>query len=508
MVLSETQSNVPSFVTNTTNTSAYNAIGLSCQGGTTQCGGLNVPSGGATFPLNVTSIPNKTVYGYTQQWSLSVQREVMKSTIAQLAYVGTRGIHLTAVRDLNQLQPLSSGLNPFSVGQPITSSVCNSGATYNIFSTAGSNSSGSTTITSSAGIGPTSPGYVNMMVACAGNPGFYKSSSGSGTVLGVGADSVRPYPGFSNIISVDNIADSKYHALQATLRTVTKPLTIGVAYTYSHSLDDASDRASANFADSSNLKSNYASSDFDQRHMLNISYIYDLPFLNLLHGFAQLAGPGPEDEANAEDEKRMGAAPSRAVKSILGNWQVSGITTWQTGTPFSVINGGGADGTGTADNGGVGNGLGIGSYVDLIGSARGQKPIVTSSSANVGPLLYNPGRLCRAARPHLRQLRTQFAEQSFPRELQRIAAEALQGLQGAGGLRFRAEGYNIFNHTQFRIYDPSHPGSTGNNIANCYGDITTQYSAGASGCLTGNSFLHPVDAHDPRILQFGLKGSF
>jgi hypothetical protein len=27
-------------------------------------------------------------------------------------------------------------------------------------------------------------------------------------------------------------------------------------------------------------------------------------------------------------------------------------------------------------------------------------------------------------------------------------------------------------------------------------------------CLTGNSFLHPVDAHDPRILQFGLKLSF
>jgi hypothetical protein len=507
LVLSETQSNVPSSVTNTTNTSAYNAIGLSCQGGTTQCGGLNVPSGGATFPLNVTSIPTKTVYGYTQQWSLSVQREVRKSTIAQLAYVGTRGIHLTAVRDLNQLQPLSSGLNPFSAGQPITSSVCNSGATYNVFSTAGSNSSGSTTITSSAGIGPTSPGYVNMMVACAGNPGFYKNNT-SGTVLGVGADSVRPYPGFSNIISVDNIADSKYHALQATLRTVTKPLTIGVAYTYSHSFDDASDRASANFADSSNLKSNYASSDFDQRHMLNISYIYDLPFLNLLHGFAQLAGPGPEDEANAEDEKRMGAAPSRAVKSILGNWQVSGITTWQTGTPFSVINGGSADGTGTADNGGVGNGLGIGSYVDLIGSARGQKPIVTSSSANVGPLLYNPGAF---AAP--RGLTFGNSGRNSLNNPSRVnfnvsLLKHFKAFKERADFEFRAEGYNIFNHTQFRIYDPSHPGSTGNNIANCYGDITTQYSAGASGCLTGNSFLHPVDAHDPRILQFGLKGSF
>jgi hypothetical protein len=75
-------------------------------------------------------------------------------------------------------------------------------------------------------------------------------------------------------------------------------------------------------------------------------------------------------------------------------------------------------------------------------------------------------------------------------------------------IEFRAEAYNVFNHTQFRITDPSHAGNTGNNVANCYGDITTAYSAGATSCLAGNSFLHPVDAHDPRILQFGLKGSF
>jgi hypothetical protein len=75
-------------------------------------------------------------------------------------------------------------------------------------------------------------------------------------------------------------------------------------------------------------------------------------------------------------------------------------------------------------------------------------------------------------------------------------------------LEFRAEVFNIFNHTQFRIYDPSHPGNTGNNIVNCYGDASSGYSAGDSSCLAGNSFLHPVDAHDPRIMQFGLKLAF
>jgi hypothetical protein len=38
--------------------------------------------------------------------------------------------------------------------------------------------------------------------------------------------------------------------------------------------------------------------------------------------------------------------------------------------------------------------------------------------------------------------------------------------------------------------------------------VTTAYSAGAPSCVAGNSFLHPVDAHDPRIMQFGLKLAF
>jgi hypothetical protein len=88
-------------------------------------------------------------------------------------------------------------------------------------------------------------------------------------------------------------------------------------------------------------------------------------------------------------------------------------------------------------------------------------------------------------------------------------------LQERLDIEFRAEAFNIFNHTQFRITDPSNPGNTGNNVINCYGPQSSFYSAAYAGdsqgnpsCLTGNSFLHPVDAHDPRIFQFALKGSF
>jgi Carboxypeptidase regulatory-like domain/TonB-dependent Receptor Plug Domain len=505
LVLSETQSNIGG-------SNPLNTIGFSCQGGAAQCGGISSPAGGVTFPLNVTSIPTKAVYSYTQQWSLSVQREVRKEMVAQLAYVGTRGTHLTAVQDLNQRQPLSNSLNPFGPGEPITASVCQSGANNGGFFVAGlnSNTNGAPiTVPSTPVIAPGDQGYVNMFIACTGNPGFANTNTSKPTKLGISADAVRPYPGFSNIISVANIADSFYHALQGTLRQTTGPLTIGLAYTYSHSIDDASDRSSANFANSLDLRSNRASSDFDQRHLLNINYIYDLPLLKLLAGFDHLVGSGkdPADDPDSGTADKSSWQPGQALKTVLGSWQLSGITTWQTGTPFSVINGGGSDGTGAADNAGVGDGLGIGSYPDVIGKANVGKPFVAQNANNVGPLLLNPGAFAAprgltfgdSGRNYLRNpSRINFNMSLFKHFKPKEHLD----------IEFRAEAYNVFNHTQFRITDPANPGNTGNNVINCYGTQTEFYSAGASSCLAGNSFLHPVDAHDPRILQFGLKGTF
>jgi len=510
LVLSETQSNVPasppSFAGNVAG-GAYNAIGFSCQDGATQCGSLYDPAyaGGTTYPLNVASIPTKAVYSYAQQWSLSIQRQLKENVLMQVAYVGTKGTHLTAVRDLNQLPPLSSSLNPFLPGQPITASVCSSGVNPPYaFSTLGVNPTNPPPpggITSSPVIGPLSPGYVNMVVACTGNVGFAVSG---GTPLGISADNVRPYPGFSNIISIENIADSEYDALQTTLRATTGQLTLGIAYTYSHALDDSSDRASQNFANSLDIHSNHASSDSDQRHLLNVNYIYDLPFLKWIQGFNQLVGGGSDSATTSS------WTPGRGLKTWLDGWQLSGITAFETGTPFSVINGGAGDGTGTLDNAGVGDGIGIGSFADLMpgASSHGQKPYVPIGSQNIGPLLLNPGAFTAPRGLTFgnsgRNLLRNPARTNFNMALLKHFKPFGEGRE----IEFRAEAFNIFNHTQFRIYDPAHPGNTGNNVINCYGDITTEYSAGASGCLNGNSFLHPVDAHDPRILQFALKLGF
>jgi hypothetical protein len=338
-------------------------------------------------------------------------------------------------------------------------------------------------------------------VACTGNPGFAVTG---GTILGISADNVRPYPGFSNIISIENAADSEYHALQATLKDTSGPLTLGVAYTYSHSLDDASDRASANFANSLDIHSNHASSDFDQRHLLNVNYIYDLPFVKLLEGFNHLVGNGSDTPSGAP------WVAGHVIKTWLDGWQLSGITLFETGTPFSVVNGGGGDGTGTTDNAGVGDGLGVGSYADVMPnvSARGQKPYLAQNSQNIGPLLLNPGAFTAPQGLTFGNSGRNFLRNPSRTNFNMALLKHFKPFGENPDIEFRAEAFNVFNHTQFRIYDPSHPGNTGNNVINCYGDISTQYSAGASGCLTGNSFLHPVDTHDPRILQFALKMAF
>jgi hypothetical protein len=485
---------------------AYNSLGLVCTANCTFTTGATVSSG--TFPLNVTSIPTQAHYSYTQQWSLSMQRELRKNLVGSVAYVGTKGTHLTAVRDINQLPALPASLNPFPAGQPLTSDICGAGAAQGVFPVNGTLPVSG--VTTSSGIAPNQPGYINAFVACTGSAGFKNGNN----VLGVSPDTLRPYPGFSNIISIENIADSAYHAFQGTLKRSQRPFTLGLSYTFSHSIDDASDRSSANFADSLNIHSNRASSDFDQRQLINVSYIYELPILQLLSHFTGFLG---EDSENASTQSTS-LQDVPWLRALLGNWELSGIAAYQSGTPFSVINAGGGSNcslatctsgvsVSAADNPGVGNGLGLGSYADIAPFSHGTKPVVSGGGSNIGPLLGNPRTFVaprgltfgNSGRNYLNNpARTNF-NMALLKQFKIFSEKDME---------FRIEAFNVFNHTQFRIYDPSHPGNTGNNVINCYGDVSSGYSAGASSCLAGNSFLHPVDAHDPRILQFGLKMAF
>jgi hypothetical protein len=471
--------------------------------------GWSTIGGGNAFPLNVTAIPTKVIWPYVQQWSFSVERQLPWNTLASFAYVGSSGIHLTAEREINQLAPLKAGQNPFGRNAPLQTKGENPAASSNGASaTTGdctlvpgtSGATGVFQLLNGTTVGPGSPAYTNMLTAC------YPSVSSGDNLPSPNA--LRSFaPGIGEIYSLQNIASSSYNGFQATARRIQGPITLGVAYTYSHSIDDASDRSDATFVNSADITSNRASSNFDQRQLLHISYIYDLPLLHTFENFFHFADSDPSNEAAVHSGP---FADSPSAKALLNGWQLSGITLFETGIPFTVVNNGSPTGLSTLDNAGVANGVGSGSYPDLSGlSAHSRLPAEGKNSESFGPLLLNPAAFIaprgltfgNAGRNSLNNPDRWNWDVALLKETpigEHVNAE------------FRVEAFNLFNNTQFRIYDPT-LGNQAQNTISCYAGSAAYYSAaGGDGtnCLSGSSFLHPVDAHRPRTLQLALKLSF
>lgn len=419
-----------------------------------------------------------------------MQREVSMGTVLNFAYVGSKGTHLTVERQLNQLTPLPLSENPFGPNEPLTIADCT--IPSNGVPAPGNYPGDGVTpflLQDGTQVTPQNPAYMYLQAACT-NPNIPNVNSLPG----------RPYKGLGRVLSLENVADSSYHAFQATARHSSRALNLGVSYSYSHSIDDASDRSDPILVNSYDLRENKASSSFDERHLLTISYVYQLP--NFAHWFRDAAW-----EAEPENpQPTNGNCCSRFLNGIFGGWGFSGVTLYQTGTPFTVINSAGNTGISLTDNAGVSSGLGIAaSYPDVV---KGLTPPLNNSQS-FGPLIGNPSQFVAP-----RGLTFGDAGRNFLNNPSRlnfdIALLRHFKIRESGSVEFRAEAFNVFNHTQFRIWDPDNPGSIGNNVISCYAGPV--YSAGFQGsgadCVTGASFLHPLDAHRPRTIQFGLKLGF
>jgi hypothetical protein len=487
----------PSPVLTMTQTNPYSYIGI---------------GGGVAYPIDVTSIPTKTVWSYAQQWSLSMQRQLPKDTVATIAYVGSKGTHLSAELQLNQLPVPPSGAdvgifptgNPYSPGQPITTHDCDTySGSVNGGYVRGNFTVGNVIVT------PTQPAWQNLAAAC------YTTDP-----LNIPPPSaLRTFaPGMGRVLSLQNVADSMYNGLQATARHTSGPVTLGVSYTYSHSLDDSSDRSDASFVNSANVRYGWASSSFDQRHLLNINYIYAFPKLSgaLTRSFIK--------ESSDSDPNSKTPSPqssSQFLRALLDGWEFSGITSFQSGTPFTVINGGGNNGISVPDNAGVANLAGAGSYPDVVASPHGHTAVpIPPNSSSVGPLLYNPAAFAAPQGLTFGDEGRNFLNNPHRLNFDFTLLKNFRVTESSG-LEFRLEAFNVFNHTQFRIFN-SNIGNTASNIAGCYGGPGYTTAGGLTpvpgaslgtpdvnvDCTTGSAFLHPVDSHRPRTLQLGLKYSF
>jgi len=393
--------------------------------------GYSAVGGGLTYPVNPWSITERATWPYVQQWNFGIQRQLPANVLLSVAYVGSKGTHLTQQRDLNQLHPIDPSTNPFARGQAFDQS----GGDCNFVT----NAQG-LPVSATLGNGTSVPAadVPNMWVACQNDANPY-----------------RPYYGYGTINRLELDANSIYHALQVTAQRTIGALTFGAAYTYSHSIDDSSDRYDTGFLDSYNLKLARGSSNFDQRQAFSISYVYALPFFK--------------------------SSDSRALRTALGGWQISGITVAQSGTPFNVTNG-----NTYTDSAGLGNGLGTASRPDLVGSPF---KVANSNTGARGPLYLNPGAFALPQGLTYGTLGRNYF--TYPGRLNfDFGLFKHFQINERMGFEFRWETFNIFNHTQFNSI------GTGMDTANPGDNIDT------------SGFLHLNGAHAPRRMQFGLRFQF
>jgi len=452
---------------------------------------------GAAFPLNVTSIPAKTAYPYVQQWSLGVQQELPGHFISSFSYVGSKGTHLTAELNLNQLKPVPNSLNPFLAHQPITVDTCLPQLQSNDPLSEGFD--GTYFHENGSLIGPGDPAYSNLLNTCQGN------TASAGVSVPIPLPNVlRTYaPTLGDIYSLQNIANSNYNAFQATVRKVAGPLTLSLSYSYSHSIDDSSDRTDHTFVNSFDIQGNRASSDFDQRHLIALSYIYQLP---LGRWYKSIFNWADDDPTNILIDHSAASNNSSSVNRFLQGWELSGIIVYQSGTPFSIINGGSSTGIGPNDNAGVANDIGVGSYADVVGNPHANTPAGIIANT-FGPLLGNPNAFAAPRGLTFGDAGRNSFNNPARTNFDTAILKTIK-LRESRTLEFRFETFNTFNHTQFRIYNPDR--GNVNNTITCYGGpgYTAGYVGGGTNCLAGNAFLHPVDAHRPRTVQLGIKFEF
>jgi hypothetical protein len=425
---------------------------------------------GTSSPLAVISIPNKAQWPYVQQWHFDVEHEIAKNTVATVSYVGSKGTHLTRFLDANQVVPVAASQNPYLANgarDPIT----DCGATLD------------------AGGVPMDALTASGVPVQYNAPGANGLPSGPAVNLGIACgeltapDAFRTqFPGIGSVSRIEEKASSIYHALQMSVRRSVGALQVSASYTYSHSIDDSSSARDPIILNTFDLARARASSNFDQRHLFTLSYIYDLPFFK---------------------------SPGLAHK-LLGGWQWSGITDIESGTPFSVGNGE------FTDNAGVNNGVSsssASSYADVVGNPRSGVP--NFAFDGFGPLRYNPAAFGPPAgltfgdsprnfltNPH----RTNFDMALFKRF----------AIKESMAFEFRAEAFNVFNHIEYAWLGGDLGSAASNSpIGNANSTATCYVQVDGPGCIQptsvgggGNAYFRPAVAHNGRIMQLGLKFIF
>jgi hypothetical protein len=263
------------------------------------------------------------------------------------------------------------------------------------------------------------------------NQPFPNAEVANGTIS---PDSVRPYPGWSSITAWQTTFNSSYNALQISgIRRLQHGLAFQVAYTWSKTLTDGSS-AWGTPQDSRNIRAEKGLAGFDVPQVLVFNYVWEVPFFHSQKGVAQ---------------------------TVLDGWQLSGITTLQSGFPQTVTLPFDNDGTGFSGPERpnlVGNPGGPRTLTHWFNTAAFTVPPVATFGNSPNSVIRGPG------------------ENNWD-----FGVAKRFDIREPWNLRFRAQFFNFFNHPSFNFVDAG------------YGDL---------------AFGQVTSALNGRAVQFSLELAF
>lgn len=300
-----------------------------------------------------------------------------------------------------------------------------------------------------------------------------QNSAGTYINLGVAPCSVSsrlPYPNFTgDYIDSDFHGYSSYNAGNVQLEHRATNLDLTAIFTWAKSLDDKSSTAGAGasgtgyqgFMNNHDPQLDYGPSDFNTPYRFVASYVYQLPF-----------GRGKQFANNI----------NRAADLAIGQWQLTGIATFQKGFPYSVA----------------------ASDIQGINESTGPRASIVPG-CNLHTNNYS-GNLARFSRLNMNcftqpalgtygDTGRNFLSQPGINDWDMSVGKAFSLGEGVR-FQFRVDAFNVFNHHQYAgdVGGLLVAGSGGNEtISNTVGSAT-------GGLIT--------DASSPRILQFGGKITF
>ena len=388
---------------------------------------------------------------YSAQYNLTIERELTKDMKLEVSYVGTQGHRLLATHDVNYSNPQTCVdlSNMANADTPTTTYVLSGpGGTATTCGQFGEDEEfyipPGTVLPNSLHLPYAQNHSVLPQGYTVGPDGITLvglrpySSPQCDPLTGIGCPTATGIPVYSSIFAQDTIAGSAYNSFQASLdKRFAHGLQFKAAYTFSKSIDQASSfEGILNPLPGAN---NNALSLFDAKHRFVFSYYWELP-VRKFNGFAG---------------------------KIVDGWAVSGITTYQTGFPIRI--------TSESDNE-----LMNSFDFELPGEPNQIAPFSWQRPESNGNYYFNNSTIFSNAgifgsignAPRTICCGPGISETDFS-AMKNIPVNERTHIE------FRAELFNVFNHTQF--YNPD-------------GDITD-----------GAQFGQVTQVKAPRLAQFALK---